>query len=472
MAPEVWAGEPADAAADQYSFCVVLYEALYGQRPFAGRPERGVSPPARTHDGRRVPAPLRRALEHGLAFEPHARFASMDSLLAALERWRRRSLPGSPTAWTIFGLLVIAALAVFLIGTQPDHRQRPTSSTPELAAAGLQSLAVDFGGWSARLPDAHLDFVAAARARAELVTLMQTARTRDARAGFPDLALLLRGDMALRSRWFGARHAFDAALGSALIGRIPTHALVFGEQTHPFVQFNLAAMQLEHARLPLGQGQSARTRAIGERYQRDWGQQQASYRPDTLTQQKFLDEAQIKDESDRTFRAALTTAQRSVLAVADGERVLTWDQAGPASMLAEVTIPVALSNQDLAQLPQVLRRHALALLALPIDPSAHELQSVFDEMAASAAPHVLAMRHGQLVIRVEDALAFGRIMQRTRAALLALLPAQHAARPGLSAGTNIPVFYLQDGPNVEERSAPSPAEPKKAGPSIEMRVPQ
>ena len=37
MAPEQFAGLPADARSDQFSLCVALFEALYGERPFAGR---------------------------------------------------------------------------------------------------------------------------------------------------------------------------------------------------------------------------------------------------------------------------------------------------------------------------------------------------------------------------------------------------------------------------------------------------
>jgi serine/threonine protein kinase len=96
MAPEQHLGRPADARADQFSFCVALYEAVYGERPFrwepaddvrslvalAGEVTAGrVQPPPR---GSRVPAWLRRVLVRGLAVDPAARWPTMDALLDAL----------------------------------------------------------------------------------------------------------------------------------------------------------------------------------------------------------------------------------------------------------------------------------------------------------------------------------------------------------------------------------------------------
>jgi tetratricopeptide (TPR) repeat protein len=79
MAPEQRRGAPADAASDQYSFCVALWEALHGALPAAKGGSRFAAEPP-------VPRWLRQTLERGLAESPAARFATMDELLRALGR--------------------------------------------------------------------------------------------------------------------------------------------------------------------------------------------------------------------------------------------------------------------------------------------------------------------------------------------------------------------------------------------------
>lgn len=97
-APEIWCGEPASARSDQFSFCVMVYEALVGHRPWSTTPGQ-----SRVHDpeqplprpssgsklaGHSIPGWLHRLLATGLQADPSARHASMEDLCAALRRPR------------------------------------------------------------------------------------------------------------------------------------------------------------------------------------------------------------------------------------------------------------------------------------------------------------------------------------------------------------------------------------------------
>jgi tetratricopeptide (TPR) repeat protein len=94
MAPEQHLGRPADARADQFAFAVALHEALYGERPFAGDTyaelaHNVVDGARREPPARGVSRSIRRAIARGLAIDPADRHASMDALLATLERGAR-----------------------------------------------------------------------------------------------------------------------------------------------------------------------------------------------------------------------------------------------------------------------------------------------------------------------------------------------------------------------------------------------
>ncbi|PRP98097.1 Serine/threonine-protein kinase StkP [Enhygromyxa salina] len=90
MPPEQFAGTPADHRADQFSFCVALYEALYGARPFPGDTLEALRQSVLAGDHRQppmasgVPPWLRALVLRGLAAEPDQRWPSMRELLVEL----------------------------------------------------------------------------------------------------------------------------------------------------------------------------------------------------------------------------------------------------------------------------------------------------------------------------------------------------------------------------------------------------
>ena len=128
MSPEQFRGDPADARSDQFSFCVALYEALYGVRPFRGENllsltmsvtegELRPADDAAKHD---VPVWIRRAITRGLRPDPADRFPSMQALIDRLEddpAVRRRRRLGA-------GAVVAVVVATMLVAWQTTSRRR------------------------------------------------------------------------------------------------------------------------------------------------------------------------------------------------------------------------------------------------------------------------------------------------------------------------------------------------------------
>jgi tetratricopeptide (TPR) repeat protein len=112
-APELARGEPATARSDQYAFCAALYEAIYGEPPFArgttGRKLRHVRQPSGATG--LMPHNVRRALDRGLSASPTARFPSMTALLATL-RPRKGKPIERKLAWAGGVLVVLGAIGV------------------------------------------------------------------------------------------------------------------------------------------------------------------------------------------------------------------------------------------------------------------------------------------------------------------------------------------------------------------------
>ncbi len=136
MAPEQFARQPVGPACDQFAYCVVVWEALFGERPFQGRSVAALAhavcetEPPPFPAGVHVPRNVKAALLRGLAKDPRQRHASMAALLTALEPTRRAWLP-----WSVAGAAAALGLGVALRGIGGDElaASAPCSNLPGLA---------------------------------------------------------------------------------------------------------------------------------------------------------------------------------------------------------------------------------------------------------------------------------------------------------------------------------------------------
>ncbi len=130
MSLEQFEGRPIDARADQFSFCVALYTALYGEAPYPGKKLSELAanifvgminpPPPRS----RVPSWLRKALLRGLSKNPEDRYPSMDALLVALSRDPARTARRVLLAGGILSGAMLLMLAPLWIQHRADQRCR------------------------------------------------------------------------------------------------------------------------------------------------------------------------------------------------------------------------------------------------------------------------------------------------------------------------------------------------------------
>ncbi|MEO7097422.1 MAG: serine/threonine-protein kinase, partial [Polyangiales bacterium] len=142
MAPEQLRGEVATEASDQFSFCVTMFEALHGKRPFAGATiselrasfDRGLV----AASGAAVPPWIADVLARGLSVAPADRWPTMAALVDALEhdpvavRRKRVRQVGIGAVLALFaGVAVVAVVR--------------SSGTKEPACAGFEDKVV--GVW-------------------------------------------------------------------------------------------------------------------------------------------------------------------------------------------------------------------------------------------------------------------------------------------------------------------------------------
>jgi hypothetical protein len=116
-------GHDLDARSDQFSFCVALYEALYGCHPLADgtsvhmleRGARAKPPP----DGLKIPSEIGRAVLRGLERDRARRWPSMAALIEQLTPPPSRSSTARYAGFGVMAVLVIGGSTAAVLAKQP-----------------------------------------------------------------------------------------------------------------------------------------------------------------------------------------------------------------------------------------------------------------------------------------------------------------------------------------------------------------
>jgi serine/threonine protein kinase len=139
MPPEQLTGPDIDARADQFSFCVALYEALYGAHPLVGNTSVAMldksTPAIPPPDGTKVPASIGRAIMRGLERDRSKRFPMISQLMAELIPPAPKFTPRVAAFAASTMVILLAGAVVFAMRKDP-----PPPTPPELEPSVLPDL--------------------------------------------------------------------------------------------------------------------------------------------------------------------------------------------------------------------------------------------------------------------------------------------------------------------------------------------
>jgi tetratricopeptide (TPR) repeat protein len=336
MAPEQLDGRDATALSDQFSFCVALWEALTGARPYAPNVQDGSLQRVPTRSDAVAPAWLLRAVDRGLSLDAKDRYPSVRALLDALGKdlahARARRL-----RWTAAAVapLALAAVASYWAATRADrlckgaHAQVERLWNPTVSAAVERALAatkaddaeanwelarVRLEGWFGAWETMHTDACLATRVRGEQSDELLTRRMAclDRRRAEAQALLELLGHPTAEVAAH-APQAVDALLPLATCA--DTEALLAqvgppeGEQAHKQVSAALLLLDEAKARFDTGLYEEATARA-----REGYDAAKASGHQSTLAQAQVLlgrlqEHAGDLKSAERTLLEAISTAQ-------------------------------------------------------------------------------------------------------------------------------------------------------------------
>jgi tRNA A-37 threonylcarbamoyl transferase component Bud32 len=139
MAPEQWRGDAVTPGTDQFAYCVALWEALSGERPYRGQSldelRRRIAAGPAALDASRIPRRLRGLLRRGLDPDPARRWPSMTALLQRLGPTRRVRV--AVAVATALGAIAVAGAVADAL--HPDEPAAPSCEAPARDVASVWS---------------------------------------------------------------------------------------------------------------------------------------------------------------------------------------------------------------------------------------------------------------------------------------------------------------------------------------------
>ncbi|MBV8761648.1 MAG: protein kinase, partial [Deltaproteobacteria bacterium] len=201
MPPEQLTGPAIDARSDQFSFCVALYEALFGTHPLPGATsvsmlehgDEALPPP----EGTRVPQQIQRTVMRGLQRERTKRFPTMAALVSELVPPVQRS-PMRLAVTVAIGLVVIggATAAVVTRPNAPILQQPDDTNTEKLLFQRIAQLEQDKKDLLKKLDDKETTLRTIEELKkeieakdAQILTLVDQVKVLKQAAGKPALAI-------------------------------------------------------------------------------------------------------------------------------------------------------------------------------------------------------------------------------------------------------------------------------------------